>query len=131
MKVRFLQGVPTLDTLLSHHYISIMDEVDSLLSQLSLHEEYDKISNDEVERLRVESIDRWTWETGTEEDAVLIKKLERECRWRNHNRARIEKEAAEKSAEEKAMAIFSADLSAEIDRDIMRKIYEIVDKKED
>ena len=104
-----------------------MDKVDILLSELSLHDEYDKMSNDAVELLRVDAIDRWTWDTGSKEDAELIIKLEREMNWRNRNSKRIKKEAAEKDAEEALMAFIAEETRDEIDRDIMRGLFKIID----
>ena len=108
-----------------------MDQVDSLLTTHALHEEFEEMSDEAVEALRVEAIDRWTWDTGSDEHAVLITKLEREMRWRIYNHSRRQREAVQKDAQEQLLSEFAEDIRREVDREILLDLYGHIDNKGD
>lgn len=85
-----------------------------------LLDEYKDITSEEVARLYAEVVDRWTWDTGSEEDAKLMRKLGQEHRWR----ASSSKMFPEPKTIEEA---FSREITNEIDRTILRDLINIAD----
>ena len=85
-----------------------------------LLDEYKDTTSEEVARLYAEVVDRWTWDTGSEEDAKLMQRIGTEHRWRKDiERPRKQSDDITKK--------FAADIAQEIDREILRDLIDIAD----
>jgi hypothetical protein len=87
-----------------------------------LLDEYKDTSDQEIHHLYTEVVDRWTWDTGSDEDKKLMWKLGREHDWRGASRMMHAKEA---NSLEEAMA---REITNEIDRQILRDLIKISDE---
>jgi hypothetical protein len=82
----------------------------------STREEFRPISTERIIEWYAEVFDRWTWDTGTEEDRELLEKLD------------IEKKHREKiyrygiDVEEELLAAIADDITVEIDAEILRRL---------
>jgi hypothetical protein len=93
-----------------------------------LLDEYKDTTSEEVERLYAEVVDRWTWDTGSEEDAKLMQRIGTEHRWRKHRwRKHTERPKKQPASIEAAM---SEEITDEIDRGVLRSLMDIADEKE-
>ena len=54
----------------------------------NLYKEFQHLSPKEIQELYSEVLDRWTWDTGSEEDRQLLEKLDRERWYRDKNKSR-------------------------------------------
>lgn len=88
-----------------------------------LLDEHQDMSDVEVARLYAEVVDRWTWDTGSEEDAKLMRKVGAEHRWRKDRAKPREKS---ENADDIELA-FAREISEEIDREILRDLINIAD----
>ena len=88
-----------------------------------LLDEYKDTTSEEVARLYAEVVDRWTWDTGSEEDAKLMQRIGTEHRWRRDmERPKKQPDSIE--------AAFSEEISHEIDREILRGLIDIADERD-
>jgi len=62
----------------------------SLDRPIHLYTEFENYPTPVVEEMRADIIDRWTWDTGSEEDRLLVTKLEEELDYRKRQKAAIE-----------------------------------------
>ena len=53
-----------------------------------LYKEFEHLSPKEVKALYSKVLDRWTWDTGSEEDKKLLEKLDNERWYRDKNKSR-------------------------------------------
>ena len=53
----------------------------------SLQKEFQRISPEDIEKMYSETVDRWTWETGSNEDWELLQKLDVERRFRKNSKS--------------------------------------------
>ena len=93
-----------------------------------LLDEYKDTTSEEVARLYAEVVDRWTWDTGSEEDAKLMQRIGTEHRWREGNRK--ERDDPKPVSDNDVGKIFARELANEIDREILRDLINMADEKE-
>ena len=67
-----------------------------------------------------EVVDRWTWDTGSKQDAKLMQRVGTEHRWR------VDRERPRKQSDDAAKE-FAADIAHEIDREVLRDLINIAD----
>lgn len=53
-----------------------------------LHKEFKNTSPQDIEKMYSEAIDRWTWETGSDEDWALVQQLDAERHYRKNYKPR-------------------------------------------
>ena len=108
----------------------------------NLYKEFQHLSPEEVENLYSVTVDRWTWDTGSEEDRKLLVKLDRERWYRKKNKSR--KLSAKLSAkwtveeqedldsqygidiEEELVAAVAQDMADELDKEIINALWKQV-----
>lgn len=79
-------GSTTLD---SFPYQSYFHEMEVIKTHVpNLYKEFQHLSPEEIQELYSEVLDRWTWDTGSEEDRQLLEKLDRERWYRDKNKSR-------------------------------------------
>ena len=93
-----------------------------------LLDEYKDLSSEEVAHLYAEVVDRWTWDTGSEEDAKLMRRIGTEHRWREGNRKK--RDDPKPAIDKDFSAIFAEEFANEIDREILRDLINIADDTE-
>lgn len=89
-----------------------------------LLDEFKDTTTEEVARLYAEVVDRWTWDTGSAEDQRLMQRIGTEHRWRvDMNRPKKQPDSIE--------AAIAADISEEIDREILRDLINMSDDEKE
>ena len=106
----------------------------------NLYTEFQHLSPEAVEDLYSVTVDRWTWDTGSEEDRELLIKLDRERWYRKKNKnqsrklsARWTVEAQEDldnqhsiDIEEELVAAVAQDMADELDKEIINALWKQV-----
>ena len=133
-------GSTNLDLPLYQPYFHWMEVIKTHVP--NLYKEFQHLSPEAVEDLYSVTVDRWTWDTGSEEDRKLLIKLDRERWYRKKNKnqsrklsARWTVEAQEDldnqhsiDIEEELVAAVAQDMADELDKEIINAMWKQVSK---
>ncbi|GAF80431.1 unnamed protein product, partial [marine sediment metagenome] len=87
-----------------------------------LYPEYKHLSPEEIDAQYTEVYDRWTWDTGTDEDRALLEKLDIERHHRKNNKAQKLKARWTVESQQTLVSEISEELVNEMAEEITKEI---------